>query len=161
MYLTSFRKFVNCAFIRPEFGYIFLFQSFCAPQAIFWHKLSHIFSNSKLRGITKTWFFRISRISKYLFQSKEEKIVILNSQTSFVALISKTWFFSYVGEKSQNQVLKPPRMQSDQYFSTQCSWLFSVLFIVSEVFSLDFYRSEKISKNRKKILQKLNKSVSS
>ena len=32
---------------------------------------------------------------------------------------------------------------------------------VSEVFSLDFYRSEKISKNRKKILQKLNISVSS
>ena len=32
---------------------------------------------------------------------------------------------------------------------------------VSEVFSLDFYRSEKISKNRKKISQKLNKSVSS
>jgi hypothetical protein len=113
MYLTSFRKIVNFAFIRPEFRYIFLLYSFFAPQAIFLHKIGHIFSNSTLRGITKTWFFRISKISKYFFQSKEEKIVILNSQTAFVALISKTWFFWYVGKKSQNQVLKPPLQTVD------------------------------------------------
>ena len=72
MYLKSFRKFVNCAFIRPEFWYIFLLSHFVRHRRFFGINLATFTLTRRSEASRKPGFFELQGFQSTFFNRRKK-----------------------------------------------------------------------------------------